>query len=68
MKFKQIELLEERQGGASGRGIGVLEDGSGVWVTVNESDQLPTGLLRNLEVTALKVVDKRQPLNPSKNW
>jgi hypothetical protein len=68
MKFKQIELLEGRHGGVSGRGIGVLEDGSVVWVTVNESDQLPTGLLRNLEVTALKVVDKRQPLNPSKNW
>ncbi len=64
MKFKQIELLEGRQG----CGIGVLEDGSVVWVTVNESDQLPSSLLRNLEVTALKVVDKRQPLNPSKNW
>jgi hypothetical protein len=60
MKFRQIVLLAGTQGNAT-QGIGLTEDGEAVWLSVREESQLPAGMSRNLEVRALKVVDKREP-------
>ena len=60
MKFRQIVLLAGTQGNAT-QGIGLTEDGEAVWLSVREENQLPAGMSRNLEVRALKVIDKRQP-------
>ena len=60
MKFRQIVLLAGTQGNAT-QGIGLTEDGEAVWLSVREESQLPAGVSRNLEVRALKVIDKREP-------
>ncbi len=67
MKFKEIALQDGKQGGAT-QGIGILEDGTAVWVIVHEKDQVsPATVIRSLEVRDLKIVDKREP-TPTGKW
>jgi hypothetical protein len=61
MKFRQIVLLAGTQGNAT-QGIGLTDEGVAVWLSVREDNQLPAGMLRNLEVRALKIIDKREPM------